>query len=289
MTPDRDIEHLLDRWLDDGPSVAPDRVIDVVADRIGRQSQRPAWRLQLRNPTVNINLRVAAALAVFAVLAAGAVYLRGPSVSGPGGPSVAPSPSPTASPTPAPSLRSLTSVTFKPTLRVDVPADWTVSDGDRTYLLDGPAVPLGTAASIGVMTGPFVRFEDQDCERQAPAGVGTSIAEILAGLSGDPRLVVTAAQAVTIGDQSGQMVDIQVAPTWTGTCGWSQGKAAVLILSATDTGPAFGMGGTERSRYIFLDVADSVVSINFSSPETVTFEAMAAQTTPIVESMRFTP
>jgi hypothetical protein len=289
MTPDRDIERLLDRWLDNGPSAARDRVIDVVADRIARQPQRPAWRLQLRNPTVNVNLRVAAALAVFAVLAAGAVYLRGPSVPGPGGPSAAPSPSPTASPTPAPSPRSLTSATFKPTLGVDVPADWTVSDGDRTYLLNGPAVPLGTAASIGVMTGPFVRFEDQDCQGQAPAGVGASIAEVVAALSGDPRLVVAAAQAVTIGDRSGQMVDIQVAPTWTGTCGWSQGKPAVLILSATDTGPAFGMGGTERSRYTFLDVGDSVVSINFSSPDTVTFEAMAAQTTPIIESMRFTP
>ena len=45
MTSERDIERILDLWFADGPTQAPDRVLDVVADRIGRQPQRPAWRL----------------------------------------------------------------------------------------------------------------------------------------------------------------------------------------------------------------------------------------------------
>ena len=44
MTQQRDIDRLLDHWFSDGPSVVSDRIIDVVADRIERQPQRPAWR-----------------------------------------------------------------------------------------------------------------------------------------------------------------------------------------------------------------------------------------------------
>ena len=46
MTHERDIERLLDTWFRDGPTEAPDRIVDAVTDRIGRQSQRPAWRLR---------------------------------------------------------------------------------------------------------------------------------------------------------------------------------------------------------------------------------------------------
>ena len=51
MTRDRDLEQLLDHWLDDGPSEVADRVFDAVGDRIARQRQRPAWRLSWRNPS----------------------------------------------------------------------------------------------------------------------------------------------------------------------------------------------------------------------------------------------
>ena len=53
MTHERDIERLLDHWLSDGPTQSPDRVMDVVADRIERQHQRPAWRLNWRHPKMN--------------------------------------------------------------------------------------------------------------------------------------------------------------------------------------------------------------------------------------------
>ena len=95
------------------------------------------------------------------------------------------------------------------------------------------------------MSGPFVTFKDPSCGDQAPAAVGTSVTEVVASVAADPRLVVTPPQAVTVGGRSGQMVDISVAPTWTGTCDWSAGKGGVLIVSATTTGPAFGIGGTD--------------------------------------------
>jgi hypothetical protein len=295
MTHDRDVERLLGQWLGEGPTEVPDRVIDVIADRIGRQPQRPAWRFHWRPSAMTPKLGAAAALAAVVIVALGAIYLLRPS-AGPsvGGLNPTTSPSPVASPSaasqsPSASPNAISSVIFKPALSLVAPAGWTAGDGDRTFILDAPAEPSGAHDSVSVMSGPFVRFNDRDCENRAPAGVGTSVAKVIAALTGDPRLVATSAQPVTVGDRAGQMLDIQVAPSWTGTCGWSGGKPAVLILSATDTGPAFGIGGTERARYMFLDVGGSVVAINFSTPDGTGFDALVAQATPIVASMRFTP
>ena len=71
MTHERDIERLLDHWLSDGPTQSPDRVMDVVADRIERQHQRPAWRLDWRHPKMNGYAKLAVAgtaLLIVAVL-----------------------------------------------------------------------------------------------------------------------------------------------------------------------------------------------------------------------------
>ena len=42
-----DISRVLQHWFDDGPSTMPDRVVDVVADRIARQSRAMEARLGL--------------------------------------------------------------------------------------------------------------------------------------------------------------------------------------------------------------------------------------------------
>jgi len=291
MTHERDIERILGHWLADGPTEVPDRVMDVVADRIARQPQRPAWRLDWRNANMHTSLRAAAVLAAVVVLAVGAVYLRGPgSGSNIGGPGATPTPSPTVAPTPGPSVRSLSPLAFRPVTRLEIPDGWVVPvDDPRSFTVAPPAGSPEDGGSIGVMTAPFVSFSDSDCEGQAPAGVGTSIGEVVAALAGDPRLVTTPAQAVTVGDRTGQVLDVQVASDWTGTCSWSGGTPAVIVLSATDTGPAVGLGGTERARFIFLDVEGSVVSINIGTSDASKFDAFVAQARPIVESVRFTP
>jgi hypothetical protein len=229
-------------------------------------------------------------VAAVVLVALGAIYLLRPS-SGPnvGEPNPTASPSPAAPASPSASPSSISSVTFKPTLSLVAPAGWTGSDGDRTFILNAPTASSEAGNSIGIMSGPFVRFDDKDCENKAPAAVGTSVAEVVATLAGDPRLVATSPQPATVGALTGQMLDIQVAPSWTGTCAWSGGEPAVLIVSATDTGPAFGTGGAERARYIFLDVGGSLVSINTGAPNGSAFEALMAEVMPIIESMRFTP
>lgn len=69
MTRERDMERLLDTWFRDGPTEAPDRIIDAVADQIGRQSQRPAWRLHWRHIPMNSTFKLATAVALLTVVA----------------------------------------------------------------------------------------------------------------------------------------------------------------------------------------------------------------------------
>ena len=69
MTHEREIERLLDTWFSDGPTETPDRVIDTVADRIARQPQRPAWRLNWRHVPMNAYLKPLALVAATILVA----------------------------------------------------------------------------------------------------------------------------------------------------------------------------------------------------------------------------
>jgi hypothetical protein len=94
MTEHTDIDRLLESWFDDGPTMLPDRVATVVADRIGRQRQRRAWSLD-RRPKVTLFLKVALAAAIGIALLGGAVLLTGNQNNNPG---PVPEPSPSAAP-----------------------------------------------------------------------------------------------------------------------------------------------------------------------------------------------
>jgi len=263
--------------------------------------------------TLNPNVKLAATIAaVIIVTVIGYNLLPTPS-TGIGGPrptaSSAPTPTPTPIPTPTPTATpsfdplsacagvcrgelpvtvTYESRAFEPALTYAVPSGWVNN-------IDLPSA-YGLAADggyIGLTTGPFVDFADPDCEDRGrtPAGVGTTVAEVVATLSADPRLLAAPAQAVTIGDRTGQMLDMQIAPSWTGTCAWSDGMPGVHITGITDdlSGPGFRLAGTERARLIFVDVGESVVSITIGVTTGTDFEAFAAEVMPIIESMRFTP
>ena len=113
MTSDRDFERILDKWLADGPTGAADRVIDDVAGRISRQSQRPAWLVSWRDYHVSPNAKPFLAVgAVVVIVVAGFAIFGGPllpSVELPAtastspSPAISPSPEPSPSPSPSPS------------------------------------------------------------------------------------------------------------------------------------------------------------------------------------------
>jgi Tol biopolymer transport system component len=110
MTEHSDISRVLRHWFDDGPSTMPDRVVDVVADRIGRQPQRPTRRLPRTRRPASVNARIAAAVAaivigglglgVLAQLSRESIASQPPGTTGP--PSLLPTASPSAAATEPP-------------------------------------------------------------------------------------------------------------------------------------------------------------------------------------------
>ena len=86
MTAERNVEHVLQRWLVDGVDEMPDRVYLSILDRVERQPQQRAWRVSWRDSHVNSYLKPLLAVAAIVVVAvAGFVILR-PSSTGVGGP-----------------------------------------------------------------------------------------------------------------------------------------------------------------------------------------------------------
>lgn len=292
MSQQRDIERLLDLWLEEGSTVAPDRVLDVVADRIERQRQRFGWPPFGGTSNVNIQFRLAAAVAALAIIGAGTLYLIGRSQSGFGGPRVTPSTSASASP--SESLRTITSTLFRPTVTIDTPARWQKAPEDdaRAFRLttngnEATGTPRG---EIEFRANPVIATNANSCEGLAASDIGTSVSEIVAGLSADPRLAVVTAGTVTLDGRVGQMLDIRLAPGWTGSCPWSSGQPAGLLLTVPDPpGPFTGLAGNERTRVILLDVDGVVVSITMGTFDTPYSDAFVAEAMPMVETTRFTP
>ena len=102
MSPDREIDLVLNTWLEDGPTGAPDRVLDALTDRIAHQSQRPAWRLHWRPTTMQPVFKFGVGIAAVLLIAIVGWNLLPASQSGVGGPSATPAPTPTPSPTATP-------------------------------------------------------------------------------------------------------------------------------------------------------------------------------------------
>ncbi|MFL5718124.1 MAG: hypothetical protein ACJ77V_11155 [Chloroflexota bacterium] len=77
MTTDSDFDRITMAWLAEGPEELPDRVIDAAVDQIHlirqRRGTRPPWRL----PTMTMPARLAALIAVGALLLAGVAVVGG--------------------------------------------------------------------------------------------------------------------------------------------------------------------------------------------------------------------
>jgi hypothetical protein len=302
MTQHSDIERLLDHWFKDGPDQAPDRVVDIVTDRIERQSQRPAWRLQRRPFSVNAYAKLAvAAAAVLIVAVIGYNLLPGRS-TGVGGP--APTASPTAAPTATPSTGPSPSAafpawftpesgsggagilssgrqttrSFTPTFTYSVPEGW-VNSGDEAgfYGLfpDTPANQaevarsgdLADAIHIGPRDRPYFVCEGLENNR------GTA-AEMVAAATANEVLAVSDVVDVTMGSLSGKRFDVRANSDWKGPC---PGDPPGLDLQ------------DPRSRVFLLDGPGRVIVIFVGSLHAAGHEAFLTQAMPIVESFDFTP
>lgn len=130
-----DIDRVLGHWFEDGPTVMPDRVADVVARRISLRPQRRSRRLLRRSPMRPAITYGLAAAAVLVVAVVGYNLLpRSSSVGGPPA-TVTPAPTATASgPSPSPASSVVDAGAFGVPLTLTLSGGWSAYAIDRTNL-----------------------------------------------------------------------------------------------------------------------------------------------------------
>jgi hypothetical protein len=309
MNPSPDVERVLRAYLADDGDIAPDRVLEVVADRIARQPRRPASRLPWR-PFMNGSVKIAAGLAALLIVAVVGYNLL-PGQTGPGGPTIAPSPSapptvaPTAAATAAPTADATWPTWYPPAAVADANGAGILSAGSHSTRVFSPAFTF-TAPSGWVNAydepGYFTLFPDSPANAARFAGVqdlahhvfmgpqgdpwftcetaennsGATAAEIVAAITASEALAASGLVDVTIGGLSGKQLDVQRDPDWTGTC---PGDASL----PADVDPE-----DERTRAILLDVPGRSVYVIFMySSSSAEHEAFLVDAMPIIESFEF--
>ena len=309
-----DTDRVLRHWLSDGPATMPDRVVDVVADRISQQPQRRAWRL-IRRPTMNATFKYGIAIAaVLAIAVVGYNLLpKNMSYGGPG-PTATPAPTATLVPTTAPTavavscdsgtrgcLGRLTggtysSANFKPTLTYTVPAPvsdvpaaaWANStDLSRTYTLVPPG---GGSFTFQVISEIAIPEQTPDCTAKQKSGAGTSVAAWVDYVTKHPGLTADAPKPVSIGGYSGFSVHFARAASWTATCPGSVGPAIAMYVHPGANGGGVRIVDDQQETFFFVDVAgETVLVIVESGPTAAAHAADLAVAQPIIDSFHFMP
>jgi len=290
MNPDRDLDRLLDAWFADGPREVADRVVLQVADRIERQSQRPAWRLPRRDSQVNLKMHWIAAAAVLVVAIFAGTRLLGPTPnSSVGGPSPAPtsSPKPTPTSTPAPSAvpgQSILHATeFGVPLTLSLVDGW-VRDGNSAADLDLQRGMVDAAFHpIRMVTLPGPTLADPWIA--VPADFVAWVRSRPEWVAGDPR-------SVTVGGRTGTQID--------GEFVWKTGTTKREFLRFT--GPTLPYGEIKtgawnydsldagaRVRFIILPGTSGDGVIIVMNGADADFDAAAAALDAVLATVQFDP
>ncbi len=298
-----DLDRVLRHWFDDGPSTMPDRVVDLVADRIARQRQRPAWRLHRRPFEMNAPLKIVAALAAAIVIAIVGWNLLLPGRStGIGGQADPPSPSP--SPSVAPSLApaptaawdsggrcgqvgcggpqtagTYTSRSLHPPVTYTLTSDWVNLRDWPDFFMLYPDTPANRALAAADSYAPYILIlrpvsvsPSRGCAGDEPSDANeVDAAEFVEYLTAQDGLATSEPVAVTIGGLDGQQIDVGLTEGWTGCL-------PAAPIGERDT-------GSERYRFIVLDSPSGTLMIRLRAP--ADFETFLADAMPIVESFEF--
>ncbi len=221
MSPDREIDLVLKAWLEDGPTGAPDRVLDALADRIAHESQRPGWRLHWRPTTMQPVFKVGVGIAAVLFIAIVGCNLLPASQSGVGGPSATPAPTPTPSPTATPIAMvdgPLAAGTYAltlysgpdsggpfPKLVFTLPDGWTSSGDHITKEIDGSI----TAHLIANAFQPTDEVYAHPCQWSSPARIqpGPTVDGLASALAAVPLRNATTPVDVTIGGYHGKYLE----------------------------------------------------------------------------------
>jgi hypothetical protein len=317
MNQHSDIDRILQTWMADGPTAIPDRVIDVVAVRIGVQHQRRTWPFQ-RRTNVTTPIKLVASLAAALVVAVVGYNLL-PRQPDTGASTPRPSPSATATATapaatapaasaPIPLSEGLLKAgryRFQPLTTIpsvsivaDIPSGWS---GVPPWALIGPTTeepPSGLAIGILAADGLFSDPCNWDVDG---TGAITQPGDVVVGPTVDDLVAALRANAaytsidppipVTFGEVKGQELEIQLPATDDNflTCDKEQGdpNGRYFVFSGADAG-LYAQGSNNRWRLFIVDAGGHRLIITILSyAGTPPTDLDAAQA--IIESLEITP
>lgn len=143
---DQLFEHAVRDWLDDGSDRTPPTAIDAVLLAVKTTPQERDLRIPRRFNLMPTYTRLAAAIAIVAVLGVGAIALlpRAPGIGGP-----RPSPTPSATPIPTQSVVDLGTITL-----TDTGCTWTGNPGS----IDAAVEPVIGHVAVVNQTDTFANF-----------------------------------------------------------------------------------------------------------------------------------
>lgn len=265
-----DVDLVLREYLADDGLTAPDYVLDVVEEQIGRQRQRRAWPFPGRT-TMNNQVKLLVGLAAAVVVAVVGYRL----LPGIGGTGATPPPSPTAvtipslSPTLIPALPDgtlsagvyrLAPLASAPSLRIDatVPAGWQGFGSWAILSPRGSAAPQGTGigfiAADGIYSDPCHWDKAGDGSwPQAGIQVGPTVDDLANALRASTAYTSTTPVAITLGGYAGKRIDLQLPSEITG-CDIPRADTAgrYFVFSGADAGN-YAQGPNNRIQVWIVD------------------------------------
>ena len=216
MTHSPDFDRVTTAWLADGPVQLSDRVLEVVFEEVHRTRQQRSLRTPWRFNLMPAYLRLAAGIAIAAVIGVGALtfFDRSPDVG------VQPTPAPTASPStsPAPEISDgpLAPGRYRydgngVRVTVTVPAGW---EGGEFSVSKAPARELPDGANLGFRQPTSVILDP--CAPESGARlIGPSVDDLMTddlvtAISGLPNVTASPPGDVTISGFDGKHLSFVV-------------------------------------------------------------------------------
>jgi hypothetical protein len=130
----------------------------------------------------------------------------------------------------------------------------------------------------------------------ALAGAGITVDDLVAVIRARPGVVSTSPSRVVIGGYEGQLLDVHVAPSWTGGCRTPDGRVVALPLlvgSEFEMGAAVGIGPDGPVRLVVLDLTGGrtmAIAVFAGGPvEPSQLNAEAGEAMRVIESFQFHP
>jgi hypothetical protein len=142
---DRQFEHAVRDWLEDGSDRTPPAAVNAVLLAVKTTPQEWDLAIPRRFSLMSMTMKLAAGIAVVAI-AVGAVYVIGPRL-GVGGPAPTTAPTPTAAPTTSSTATRLIDRSAEAGYTVTVPAGWHES-AQATGLYFSTPAPLTSASTV---------------------------------------------------------------------------------------------------------------------------------------------